>query len=182
MQRSVVALLLAAALGGGCSGAPPSSSPNRVDSGASRYFAIDEVGLGPNGYITLLNYTDVAASLDELYLCQPPTCVDLPDVVVDPGDVARITVGDGVGLDDVALTDAPLTLRPTDGEIAIYESEDVSDAAKIRAYLEWGSTPHEATRVAIEAGLWREGSYAPSSPDATRLYQTDANLWVFDTD
>jgi hypothetical protein len=182
MQRSVAALLLAAALTGGCGAAPPSSSPSRVDSGASRFFAIDEVGLGPDGYITLLNYTDVAASLDELYLCQPPTCVDLPDVVVEPGEVARIAVGDGAGLDDVAMTDAPLALEPADGEIAIYESEDVSDPTKIHAYLEWGSTPHEATRVAIEAGLWRDGSYAPSSPDATRLYQTDANLWVFDTD
>jgi hypothetical protein len=179
MQRSLAIILLAAALAGGCASVSP--SPSRVDSGASRFFAIDEIGLGPEGYVTLLNFTDVAASLDEVFLCQPPACVDLPDVVINPGGVARIAVGDGAGLDEVAMTDAPLTLSPTDGEIAIFDSPDVSDSATIYAYLEWGSTPHEATSVAIEAGLWQEGSYAPSSPDATRLYRTDANLWVFDT-
>ena len=145
-----------------------------------RYFSIEEIGLGPDGWVTLHNYTDTAASLDSLYLCQPPHCIDLPDVVVEPRSLARIAVGGGSSLDDVAMTGADLTLEPTDGEVALYSTDDVDDSTRLWAYLEWGSTPHEGTAAAIEVGLWNEGSYAPSGPTATRLWKTDANLWVWD--
>jgi hypothetical protein len=158
-------------------GSPGESS----DAGdVSWFFSIEEVGLGPNGYLTLLNYTDQPASVDSMYLCQASGCVDLPDVVVGPGELARIAVGDGAGLENVALTGAKLDLPPPDGEVAVFASEDTRDPKAIRAYLQWGSTPHELTKVAVEAGLWRETGYAPSGPNATRLWKTDANLWVWD--
>jgi hypothetical protein len=156
----------------------PAPSSNAAD--VSRYFSIEEIGLGPHGYVTLLNYTSVSASLDTLYLCQASGCADLPDVVVGPGEIARIAVGDGAGLEKVAMMGAGLDLPPLDGEIAVYASKDVRNSNDVRAYLEWGSTPHELTTVAIEAGLWLEGSYAPSGPNATRLWKTDGNLWVWD--
>ena len=156
----------------------PAPSSNAAD--VSRYFSIEEIGLGPNGYVTLLNYTDASASLDTLYLCHASRCADLPDVVVGPGEIARIAVGDGAGLEKVAMMGAGLDLPPLDGEIAVYASKDVRNSNDVRAYLEWGSTPHELTTVAIEAGLWLEGSYAPSGPNATRLWKTDGNLWVWD--
>ncbi|HZD79004.1 MAG TPA: hypothetical protein VE646_03035, partial [Actinomycetota bacterium] len=145
-----------------------------------QFFSIEEIGLGPNGWVGLLNYTDAPASLDTLFLCQPPRCVELPDVLVRPGHVARVTVGDGSGLERVVMTDAPLDLAPSDGEVALYSTDDVDDADRLWAYLEWGSTPHAGTEMAIEAGLWHVGSYAPSSDDATRLYRTDDGLWVFE--
>ena len=179
MHRSVAVLVLAVAVAAGCNA---TSSPTPIATDGSRLFTIDEVGLGPDGYITVLNFTDVAASLDNVLLCQPPTCVDLPDVVVQPGAVARVAVGGGSGLESVVLTNADLELSPSDGEIAIYESRDFDDPSKLRAYLEWGSSPHQATATAIAAGLWQPGSYAPTAANATRLYRTDANLWVFETD
>lgn len=158
--------------------ASPVGSSDASD--VSRFFAIEEIGLGPEGYVTLLNYTEATASLDTMFLCQADACVDLPDVVVGPGEVARIAVGDGTGLENVAMTGADLDLTPADGEVAVFHSKDVSDKAEVRAYLQWGSTPHELTKVAVEAGLWIEAGYAPSAPHATRLWKTDANLWVWD--
>ena len=149
-------------------------------SDVTRYFAIEEIGLGPDGYVTLINYTEAAASLDAGFLCQAEGCVDLPDAVVGPGDVARVAVGDGTGLEKVVMTGADLALTPADGEVGLYHSKDVTDESQIRAYLQWGSTPHELTPVAIKAGLWTETGYAPSAPHATRLWKTEANLWVWD--
>lgn len=162
-------------------GDTPTPGPSAFAGDATRFFEISEVGLGPNGYVTLLNYTDQAATLDGLRLCQPPTCADLPDTVVAGGGVARVAVGDATGIESVVLERAGLQLRPAEGEVALFADGGLDDPDAIRSYLEWGSTPHAATPVAVRAGLWREGSYAPSGTDATRLYRTDANLWVFDT-
>jgi hypothetical protein len=44
--------------------------PAKVSSSTGTYFAINEIGLGVNGYVSLTNFTDVAASMEGLYLCQ----------------------------------------------------------------------------------------------------------------
>jgi len=36
------------------------------------------------------------------------------------------------------------------------------------------------TPLAITAGLWMNGSFAPTSANATRLYRADTGLWLFD--
>ncbi len=193
MQRSTLmamsaALLVAAAcsttVSPSLSASPAAQTAAPVGSSdasdVSRFFAIEEVGLGSDGYVTLRNYTEATASLDTLFLCQAETCVDLPDVVVGPGEIARIALGDGTGLEDVAMTGADLVLTPADGEVAIFHSRDVTDVSEIRAYLQWGSTPHELTALAVEAGLWIATGYAPTAAHATRLWKTEANLWVWD--
>ena len=142
-------------------------------------FDIKEVGLGSDGYVALRNYVDVPSSLTGLYLCQPPDCVELPDVEIQPGEVAVIAVGEGDGLDGVVMTNADLTLTPADGEVALYASQDVENKDDLRVYLQWGLTPHAGTEVAQAAGLWGTG-WAPSSEGATRLFRNEGGLWLFD--
>ena len=141
---------------------------------------INEVGLGDDGWVALRNYTDEPASLFGLFLCQPPNCVALPDEEVPPETVAYVAVAGGEDLDNVVVTDADVTLAPADGEIALFSEDDTSDSEKIRSYLQWGSDPHEGTTVAIEAGLWIEGSYAPTSDAAIRLFRSEEGLWLFE--
>lgn len=154
-------------------------TPHRGD-GVGFYLSIEEVGLGPEGYVTIKNFTETAINIGDLYICQPPRCTKLPEAVIEPGATGRIAVGDGAGIENVVAKNVPLQLLPHDGEVAIYGSEKVDDPSAIRAYFEWGSTPHGATATAIKAALWVEGSYAPTAEQATRLYRTDANLWVFE--
>ena len=141
---------------------------------------INGVGLGEDGWVALNNYTDQAASLKGLFLCQPPVCVELPDVEVAAETTAIVALGNGDDLQNVVVADAGLTLSPPNGELALFAGDDTGDSSKIRSYLEWGSEPHEATSVAIEAGLWIEGSYAPTSDGATRLFRSDEGLWLFE--
>ncbi|HEY4668225.1 MAG TPA: hypothetical protein VIH05_00465 [Tepidiformaceae bacterium] len=150
--------------------------------GVGFYVSIEEVGLGPNGYVTIKNFTETAINIGDLYICQPPRCTRLPEAVMQPGTVGRIAVGDGAGIENVVAKNVPLQLAPSDGEVAIFGSEKVDDPAAIRAYFEWGATPHAATAVAIKAALWVEGSFAPTGERATRLYRTEANLWVWDSE
>ena len=157
---------------------PASTSTVFPDNGFQ--FEINEVGLGDDGWVALRNYTDEPASLADLYLCQPPDCVALPDEEVPAETVAYVSVSSGDDLDNVVVTDAELTLAPPDGELALFSGDDTSDPEKIRSYLQWGSHPHEGTDVAIEAGLWIEGSYAPTSEAATLLFRSDEGLWLFE--
>lgn len=178
------AVIAAALLLAACSS---SSSPSQSTPGsggaandAARYFAIVEIGLGANGYVALENYTDQPAQLEGLRLCQARRCVKLTAAEVEPGTIARVSVGDGSGVEHVVMRDADLQLEPSDGEVALMSAGSDFKPEVMRNYLEWGSTPHGLTAIAIEAGLWHEGSYAPTAEDATRLYKTEANLWVFD--
>jgi hypothetical protein len=140
------------------------------------------VGLGPEGFISLTNFTDVPASLTGLYLCQGAECFELPDEVVDPGATVRVAVGDGSGLENVVATGASIGELPrADGEIALYDSTDIENPKAMLTYLQWGSTPHDFTAIAVEAGLWIESGYAPSSGTATRLFKIEeSGLWVYD--
>jgi len=190
MKRFAASLLAVLAVTlGACGPAGPSGSltvqnPASFTPGdasdVGRFFKISEVGLGPNGWVTLVNYTDTAASLETLFLCQANGCVDLPAYVVAGGAAARVAVGDGKGLENVAMTSADLHLPPQEGEIALFSTDNIADPKGLRTYLEWGSTPHAITAMAIRNGIWLDGSYAPTAADATRLFQNDSGLWLFD--
>jgi hypothetical protein len=168
----------------GCTGDQPeemqaiNNSPIAQTSQSGSFFAIIEVGFEPRGYVTLSNFTDVPVSLGGLYMCQGSDCFALPDQVVEAGRTVRVAVGNGQGLENVVATNATIgELRPVDGEIAIFASANTDDPRMLLNYLEWGSTPHHLTEMAIERGLWLEGSYAPSGPDGTRLYRLEESGW-----
>ncbi len=146
---------------------------------SSYVFTIDEVALGPDGYVRLRNFASVSASPKGLFLCQPPKCLELPNVEVGADNTAFVAASDDADLPNTVATWSDLSLSPADGEVGIYASENTDDPDEVRAYLQWGSTPHEGTEAAIAAGLWVPG-YAPSSVNATRLFQNDDGLWLFE--
>jgi hypothetical protein len=184
MRTTIIVLILFVLIG--CAPANPTATSAPVAtatprSGSGTLFSIDEVGLGTEGYITLTNFTDQPANLGGLFLCQGRTCFELPSVEVAPGSTARIARGSGTGLEAVVATEATIgELQPSDGEIALYASKELNNPKAILAYLEWGFSPHENTPVAIDAGLWIKGAFAPTSEKATRLYRTTGGLWLFD--
>lgn len=183
----IALLLIAAACGDSDRGddtspAAATSKPATVSGATGSFFAIHEVGLGPEGYVSLTNFTDVPVTTAGLYLCQGADCFALPDAEVPAGETVRVAVGDGSGLEGVIAAEATVgELQPSDGEIAIYASQEYDDPEALLVYLQWGSSPHDLTSVAVEAGLWRETSYAPSSANATRLYRVEeSGLWLFE--
>lgn len=189
MRKIIIALIIAVLIG--CTPANPTETqapdlpaPDVTAtprSGSGTLFAISEVALGPNGYVALNNFTDQPANLGGLFLCQGSQCFELPSVEVAPGTVARVAVGNGSELEGVVVTGATIgELRSADGEIALYSSKKLDDPKAILAFLEWGSTPHENTQTAIDAGLWIKGAFAPTSANAIRLFHNEGGLWLFE--
>lgn len=150
--------------------------------GYQAVFSVDQIGLGPNGYVTLRNFTDVRESMKGIVLCQESNCQAMPKVTVRPGLSVRIAVGSGSGVKNVVLSHAHLgTLKQSDGEIAMYASGDASHPKNIVAYMQWGKTPHARTAEAVKAGLWLKTAYAPTAKNATLLFKQKSGLWLFDT-
>ena len=108
--------------------------------------------------------------------------ISLPDAVVAAGETVRVAAGDGEGLDDVVASGATFgELRRPDGEMALFNSQATDDPAALMLYVQWGSTPHELTDLAIGRGLWLEGSFAPSGENASRLWRIEeSGLWVWE--
>jgi hypothetical protein len=192
-KRVFFSLVLILLITAGCSGddpganataapTPPQAVPVKITSATGTFFTINELGLGSNGFVALTNFTDVPASLADLYLCQGVECFELPDVVVNAGETVRIAVGDGDGHEGVVATHATLgDLRSSDGEVALYVSQELENPQEMLTYFQWGATPHDLTQIAIDAGLWVEGGYGPSSQNATRLFKdADTGLWLFE--
>lgn len=152
--------------------------------GMNSLFEINEIIPGPDGYVALKNFTDVPVTLAGQYICQGKDCFELPGEIVSPDETVKITVGNGDGLDGLVIADATMgKLQPADGEIALFASTNWDNPAALLTYLEWGSTPHDLTELAIEAGLWLEGTYAPAGSGATRLFRVEeTGLWIWEWD
>lgn len=145
-------------------------------------FDIQELGVGEKGWVALTNFTSQPGKLAGLYLCQGQACFALPDESVPAGETVRISIGSSAGVPNVIAKNATFgELQPVDGEIALTTSENPQQPEQILFYMQWGSTPHELTSLAIDAGLWLEGGYAPTSEKATRLYRVkETGLWLFE--
>jgi hypothetical protein len=157
-----------------------SATPHEATGAAQPYFSIDEIVLGPNGYVTLTNFTESSESLAGLEMCQGSSCEQLPSIMVPGSDQARIGVGNGDGVKDIAATHAKIgALKASDGEIAIY-AKNSDGERQLVSFVEWGSSPHAHTEEAINAGLWLKDSFAPTSAQAVRLYRKASGLWLFD--
>ena len=163
--------------------AVPTSGPVAQSKQAGSFFAINEIGLGPEGYVSLTNFTNVPVSTQGLYLCQGKECFALPETVIEAGATGKVAVGDGQGLEGVIASKATIgELKPADGEVALFASDKFDDPKALLVYLQWGSTPHTLTKLAVDAGLWMETAYAPTLKDATRLFRVkESGQWTFDT-
>lgn len=142
--------LVAAACGDGDdgddAGAPPAADEDAPDdaSAADGQFAIARVDFEA-GVAVIANVGGAAASTDGMFVCQRPTYVPLEGGELAPGETT-----------EVALSDLGATAD--DGEIGLYLTGDFSNADDIVSYVEWGSSGHGRSSVAVAAGLWEEGA------------------------
>ena len=152
-------------------------------------FAFTEVGLGPLGSVLIQNVGDAPGSLAGHWLCQRPSYHELPDVELQPGEVAHVFVtghdemfgtrSGAVAVEGIANTGP---FDPESGEIGLYGSNDFGSADAIVSYVEWGSSDHGRSGTAVEAGIWAIGGFVVTTADsgailATTIPPTDPSHW-----
>ena len=110
-------------------------------------FAITEVAFGSDGYIDITNISDGDASLDGYWVCQQPSYHQLAGPVA-AGESIRFNAADSrFG-----------SLNPDGGAMGLYTSSDFGSSDAIVGYVAWGPSGHGRLLVAINAGVWTEGS------------------------
>ena len=162
------------------------TSAPAVSSGAT--FAITMISLGDLGQVVIQNVGDGPGSLGGLWLCQRPSYYEFPDVVLQPGESAAVSVGgDGlvpppgaIAIEGIAAIGS---LDPADGEVGLYQERAFDSPSAILSYVEWGTSGHGRSATAVSAGIWPDGGFVQTSADsgailATTIPATDPTHWT----
>lgn len=95
-------------------------------------------------------------------LCRFPDYDDLGSLTNDcgstnlqPGQLLVVTVG--------------WNISGADDEMGLYVDDNFGSAASIRDYVEWGTTGHTRSGVAVAAGIWTPGDFVPGFPNTSSL-------------
>lgn len=127
-------------------------------------FAISRVVFGSEGYVAVTNVGGTAGNLDGWQLCQRPGYFRIGSIDVAPGETVRFTSGPVEGLTGQVVDAGGRfgQLSAGGGEIGLYVDNNFGSASSIRSYVEWGSSDHGRSSVAVEAGIWVAGSFVRS--------------------
>lgn len=108
----------------------------------------------------IANRGDGAGSTEGYFLCRFPNYYELPAVELLPGEKLAIPLGtedipELIGVVAVADVRNPLgPISARDDELGLYSSSQFGSDDAIVDYVEWGSTGHTRSNVAIAAGIW----------------------------
>jgi len=127
--------------------APATTTSEAMVDPPTAIFAITEVGFGSDGYIEITNISDSDASLDGYWVCQQPAYHQLAGPVA-AGESIRFAAADSrYG-----------SLDADGGAMGLYTSGDFGSSDAIVGYVAWGPSGHGRLQVAINAGVWTDGS------------------------
>ena len=131
-----------------------------AEGGSDENVRINEVTAG--GVIELFNGTGATVDVSSYWLCDFPSYQRVgtlalecgEDYVLEPGEFISVAFG---GFD------------ANDGEMGLFLNRSFSSASSLISYLEWGSSGHGRSNVAVAAGLWSVGAVVPVPPAGQSL-------------
>ncbi len=127
-------------------------------------FAISRVVFGGEGYVAVTNVGGTTGNLEGWQLCQRPGYYRIGSIDVAPGETVRFTGKAVEGLTGQVIDAGGRfgQLSAANGEIGLYVDNNFASASSIRSYVEWGSSDHGRSSVAVEAGIWIAGGFVRS--------------------
>jgi len=126
---------------------------------------IEEIVFAGEPYLIIGNRGGGPGSTAGFWICQFPSYFELPPVDLLPGERLAVPLGTGtipdlVGVVAIADAELPLgTVSSLDGELGLYSSNTFNSPGAIVDYLEWGSSGHARSGVAVTAGIWVDGGF-----------------------
>jgi hypothetical protein len=137
-------------------------------------FVIGDITFGDASTITVGNLGPDPGDLTGYWLAVHPYYLELPSTVLLPGDT--IVVGVAEDADPEALVPAfgllP-ALSGASGEIGLYSRGDFGDPGAVVDYVEWGTSGHERTTVAVAAEAWPADAVIVTDGSTTGLVAVD---------
>jgi hypothetical protein len=157
---------------------PPTTSP--PEEGGRPVFALTRIGFGLTPQVVVTNVGAGPGNIGGYWLSKGTGSFEIPRTPLAPGE--SIAVGAGEVLPDVAVGVVAVVssglrlgdLEPAGGEMALYRTGSFDVASEIVDYVEWGSSGHNRSEVAVKAGIWPQGGVVRVRPLAIGLLATSA--------
>ncbi|MFK8161394.1 MAG: T9SS type A sorting domain-containing protein, partial [Lewinella sp.] len=127
-----------------------------------------------DGRIEFFNGTDEAVDVSSFWLCNFPAyqqistmTLECGEFLIQPGEVTVISGFNG--------------FNAVDAELGLYTTNSFGTASALIAYLEWGSTGHRRSSLAVNNGFWSNGQVAdaPTGNQSTQLTINDNDELVW---
>ncbi len=116
---------------------------------------INEVMYHSGDMIELKNLGSAPVDVSTWWTCSFPTYNQISSLTVVSGSTT-IPAGGLLVLSGHDMID--------NGELGLYTTNTFTSSAAIVDYIEWGSTPHQRSPVAVAAGVWITGQFIPNVP------------------
>ena len=137
-------------------------------------FVIGSVVFGESGTIEIGNLGPDAGDLTGFWVAIHPYYLEIPSTIIAPGKAIIVSIAEGADPELVIPAAGLLpALKNGSGEIGLYSSGGFGDPDAMVDYVEWGTTGHIRSNVAIEAGLWPEEQAIVIDGTATGLTADD---------
>ncbi len=115
-----------------------------------------------NGSVELKNLGTSTVDVSGYWLCDFPSYRQMSNLNVVSGNL-NMPANSFLVVDDFNFIDS------ADGELGLYTTNSFSSSTALIDYIEWGSTGHQRSGVAVAAGIWTTGSFIPAFDDALSI-------------
>ncbi|MEA3510978.1 MAG: hypothetical protein U9R51_06035 [Actinomycetota bacterium] len=151
----------------------PGTTTSTIVTGNVR-FVIGSVVFGESGAIEIGNLGPDTGALTGFWIAIHPYYLEIPSTIIAPGKAITVSMAEDADPELVIPAAGLLpALKGGSGEIGLYSSGGFGDPDAIVDYVEWGTTGHTRSTVAIAAGLWPEDQAIVIDRSATGLTADD---------
>jgi len=133
------------------------------------------------GLVELKNIGDESLDVSSYILCNFPDYERLDALTINCGGDYMLDAG------ETLTVELPTTfaLDSNDGEMGLYLNTQYTNSASVIDYVEWGSTGHRRSTVAVSAGIWTTGDFVSAiAANMSLNYDGEGNApsdWIMDT-
>ena len=146
----------------GCFSLSNAIEVNRVDCGSTgAIIVINEIN--DNDEVEITNIGDASLDISEYWLCNFPSYTQFGDLEIICGDDMILEPGEFV------TVNAGFNVSSDDGEMGLYITNSFGSSDAILDYVEWGSTGHTRSSVAVAAGIWTSGDFVDAFSSSNSL-------------
>ena len=160
MKKILWLMLALGLLAAGCGGTDDEPTAGATETAGATTFVFVPSTAPPGSHPLVLRAIDFDAGMVEIantgseafdlaghWLCNRPNYRATPAETIAPGTSLMVSL-DG------------LRIEASDGELALYRStQSFSSVDTIVRYVEWGSTGHGRSGIAVIAGIWTDGDF-----------------------
>ncbi|MEE9373406.1 MAG: T9SS type A sorting domain-containing protein, partial [Saprospiraceae bacterium] len=126
--------------------------------------------INANGNVELKNIGNDSIDVSSYFLCTFPVYSIIGDLDIICGNVF-IAPGEYL-----TVNASVLNYSSSDGELGLYVDNNYTDPNSIIDYVEWGSTGHRRSSIAVSANIWSTDSTATSfANDKSLLFDGEGN-------